>query len=62
MKRTQLSAIVLFVLGSDVLGPMGKEFISFAKEADAREFLKDHKGKSIYRFREVAPELLKGLR
>ena len=51
-----------YVAGSDVFGPMGKEFISFAKEADAREFLKDHKGKSIYRFREVTPELLKGLR
>jgi len=51
-----------YVAGSDVFGPMGKEFIPFAKETDAREFLKDHKGTSIHRFREVTRELLKGLR
>ena len=51
-----------YVAGSDVLGPMGKELISFAREADAREFLKDHKGKSIHRFREMTPQLLKRLR
>ena len=51
-----------YVAGSDVLGPMGKELVSFAHEADAREFLKDHKGKSIHRFREVNAALLKGLR
>lgn len=51
-----------YVEGSDVFGPMGKELIPFAREADAREFLKDHKGKSIHRFREITPALLKGLR
>jgi nitrous oxide reductase accessory protein NosL len=51
-----------YVAGSDVFGPMGKELVSFSRESDAREFLKDHKGKSIHRFREVTAALLKGLR
>jgi len=50
-----------YVLGSDVLGPMGRELIPFAKEAEAQEFLKDHKGKQLLRFPEVTPEILRGL-
>jgi len=50
-----------YVLGSDVYGPMGKELIPFEKEADAREFLKDHKGKAILRFKDVTPEIIKPL-
>ena len=50
-----------FVLGSDVYGPMGKELIPFRTEADAREFLKDHKGKHIVSFSKVTPALLKTL-
>ncbi len=50
-----------FVSGSDVYGPMGKELIPFGKEEEAREFLADHKGKAIHRFREVTPEVLRGL-
>ncbi len=50
-----------FVIGSDVSGPMGHELIPFAKEADAREFLKDHKGKKIVRFNDVSAALAKGL-
>lgn len=50
-----------YVIGSDVYGPMGKELIPFAREDDAREFVKDHKGKSILRFREVTPEVIKVL-
>lgn len=50
-----------YVLGSDVLGPMGRELIPLAKEAEAREFLKDHKGKRVLRFGEVAADVLKGL-
>ena len=47
-----------YVQGSDVLGPMGKELIPFAKEVDAREFKKDHKGNRIFRFNEVTPAVL----
>jgi copper chaperone NosL len=50
-----------YVVGSDVFGPMGRELIPFSKEADAREFLKDHKGKSLLRFQEVTPALIKTL-
>ena len=50
-----------YVLGSDIYGPMGRELIPFAKEEAAREFLKDHKGISIVRFKEVTPALLKKL-
>ena len=34
-----------FVIGSDIYGPMGNELIPLATEEDARNLLKDHKGK-----------------
>jgi copper chaperone NosL len=46
-----------YVIGSDVYGPMGKELIPFARRADAEEFLRDHVGRRIVGFDEVAPEL-----
>jgi nitrous oxide reductase accessory protein NosL len=50
-----------YVLGSDVFGPMGRELVPFEKEADAREFLKDHKGQSIKQFKDITYEMIKGL-
>ena len=50
-----------YVTGSDVSGPMGRELIAFEKEADAREFKKDHKGKAVLRFQEVSPAIVKEL-
>ncbi len=50
-----------YVLGSDVYGPMGRELITFEKEADAKEFMKDHAGKTLIRFNDVTPDLIKGL-
>jgi len=50
-----------YVLGGDVYGPMGKELIPFAGEAEARGFLKDHGGKSILRYHEVTSAVLKQL-
>ena len=47
----------LFVTGSDVLGPMGHEFVPLANKADADDFLKDHKGKKIIAFDQVTPEM-----
>lgn len=47
-----------YVVGSDVLGPMGRELIPLASEEAAREFLKDHRGKSILRFGELTPALI----
>lgn len=39
-----------YVLGSDVLGPMGNELIPFAQESDAKTFMQDHNGKRIVTF------------
>jgi len=50
-----------YVVGSDVFGPMGKELVPFAKETDARGFMKDHKGKSLLRHKDVHSELIRGL-
>lgn len=50
-----------YVLGSDVFGPMGKELIPLETEADAKEFMKDHKGMRIIRFSDVATEVIKTL-
>jgi nitrous oxide reductase accessory protein NosL len=50
-----------YIAGSDVYGPMGKELIPFLKESEAREFMKDHKGMSLLRFKDVSPSVLKEL-
>ncbi len=50
-----------YVMGSDVFGPMGRELIPFEKEADAKEFMKDHKGQLLLRFRDVTMEIVRGL-
>ncbi len=47
-----------YVIGSDVLGPMGHELIPLETAEDAEEFLKDHAGKRVLRFKEVNIELL----
>jgi nitrous oxide reductase accessory protein NosL len=54
-------ATAVFVRGSDVLGPMGRELIPFAKDKEAKEFLEDHKGSDILRFAEVTPDIIKNL-
>lgn len=43
----------IYVVGSDVLGPMGHEFVPLADAADAAEFMKDHKGKRTLKFEEA---------
>ena len=50
-----------YVLGSNIYGPMGNELIPFAKESDAREFMKDHRGKSMLKFTDVTYETVKAL-
>ena len=42
-----------YVIGSDVLGPMGNELIPFTEKNAAEEFLTDHKGEKIVMFDEV---------
>jgi len=50
-----------YVIGSDVYGPMGRELIPFAKEGEAKEFLADHKGQRLLRFKDVTAATLKEL-
>ena len=47
-----------YVIGSDVTGPMGHEFVPLATKADAEEFLKDHHGAKTLRFNEVTPAII----
>jgi hypothetical protein len=42
-----------YVAGSDVLGPMGREFIPLATREEAREFLVDHRGAAVLEFRDL---------
>jgi len=48
----------LYVLGSDILGPMGHELVPFETEKDAEIFLKDHQGKKITGFDKITPEMV----
>jgi len=50
-----------YVAGSDVFGPMGRELIPFSKLSQARDFMKDHKGKTVVRFRDVTPAVVGAL-
>jgi copper chaperone NosL len=50
-----------YVIGGNVLGPMGKELVPFAQKADAEGFLRDHRGKRILRFGEITPATVKEL-
>jgi nitrous oxide reductase accessory protein NosL len=42
-----------YVIGSDILGPMGDELIPFKEMSDAKNFMDDHTGKKIIRFDEI---------
>lgn len=47
-----------YVIGSDVLGPMGHELVALSTEAEAKDFMRDHQGKAILRFDQVTADLL----
>ena len=49
-----------YVVGSDMMGPMGKELIPFAENSAAMKFHQEHGG-SMMRYGEITPEVLKGL-
>ena len=51
-----------FVVGSDVYGPMGHEFIPFASSRAAEAFLKDHHGKEILPFDAVTEDRVQSMR
>ena len=48
-----------YVVGSDVLGPMGDELIPFSTLKEAENFKKDHQGNDILSFDEItAPQIM----
>ena len=55
------AASAVYVIGSDVLGPMGHELVPHETAADAQEFMKDHKGRRIVAATEISPALLAAL-
>jgi copper chaperone NosL len=48
-----------YVIGSNVIGPMGHELVPLATRADAEEFLKEHVGTRILRFDDVTPDVIR---
>jgi len=52
----------LFVIGSDVYGPMGQEFIPFSSQEAAEAFLADHQGKDIISFEQISEALVESMR
>ena len=50
-----------YVIGSDVLGPMGHELIPLETAEDAEAFKHDHAGRRILRFEEVTGSMLERL-
>lgn len=51
----------LYVIGSDVLGPMGHDLIPHPDEYDAKEFSRDHLGRRTLTFDEITMDLLLAL-
>lgn len=47
-----------YVVGSDIYGPMGKEFIPFKTFKSAQIFMKDHKGLQIVEFSKIEESLV----
>jgi len=47
-----------YVIGSNVYGPMGNEFIPFRTLKEAKTFLNDHFGKKILRFNEINEDIV----
>jgi nitrous oxide reductase accessory protein NosL len=50
-----------FVVGSNVMGPMGRELVAFRTRVEALEFMNDHGGKRLLRFGDVTPDVVKAL-
>lgn len=50
-----------YIIGSDVLGPMGRELIPHESEKKADEFMQDHLGKKLLKFPQITPAILKEL-
>jgi nitrous oxide reductase accessory protein NosL len=51
-----------YVVGSDIYGPMGEEFIPFLDRPAAENFLKDHHGSKVLAFDEITREMVESMR
>ncbi len=51
-----------YVVGSDVKGPMGEEFIPFSSNGAAETFMKDHHGRKILKFNEITSPQVESMR
>jgi len=47
-----------FVVGSDVMGPMGHELVALGSASEAETFVRDHGGDAVLEFDEVSEEQL----
>lgn len=54
--------LAYFVVGSDVNGPMGHEFVPFESRESAENFFKDHHGKEIVHFSDITAERVESMR
>jgi len=52
----------LYVIGSDVYGPMGHELIPFSSREGAENFMKDHHGEKILTFDKITHDLIESMR
>lgn len=50
-----------YVTGSDVLGPMGHEFVPLATRADADDYMSEHKGKRLLSYEQITPAMPEAL-
>lgn len=51
----------VYVLDSDIFGPMGRELIPFKSEKSAKAFMDDHNGKDIVKFDEITDKMVMAL-
>lgn len=52
----------VYVIGSDVYGPMGDEFVPFDRRQAAENFLQDHHGTSILTLDKITPDIVQNMR
>lgn len=55
-QKTIDGANAYYVVGSDIYGPMGDEFIPFKNESDAKTFYMDHRAKKVLHFSDISEE------
>jgi len=50
-----------YVVGSNIYGPMGHEFIPFKTKEEAQNFMQEHKGRAIIRMQDITPKMVEAL-